>query len=119
VKSFLWLFCILAPLTNASAQSDVLKAPCVQAQMSKLYADTLRYFVPAGNGPAWKAEWSFVVNLDGAPGRSLPAAIGPAIFCECNITTPQSFIHTHSAQPPPLPRPTAHWLRSLAFQFTN
>jgi len=69
VKSFLRLFCILAPLTStASGQDDVLKTPAVQAQMRKLYADALQSFVPTTNGLTRKTELSFTVSADGAPG---------------------------------------------------
>ena len=69
MKSFLRLFCILAPLTSAaSSQDNVLKTPAVQAQMSKLYADALMSFVPTTNGLTRKAELSFTLSADGAPG---------------------------------------------------
>lgn len=102
MKSFLWLFCILAPLTNASAQSDILKAPCVQAQMSKLYADALRYFVPAGNGLAWKAERSFVVNLDGAPGPITSSGDWARDFLRVQQHD-SAIIHTHPFGTAPSP----------------
>jgi len=70
VKSFLRLFCILAPLTiRASGQDDVLKTPAVQARMSKLYADALQSFVPTTNGLTRKTELSFTLSADRAPGR--------------------------------------------------
>ena len=69
MKNFLRVCCILALFTSAAfAQDQALNMGAVQAQMSKLYEDALRTFVPTTNGSTRKAELSFTVNADGTPG---------------------------------------------------
>jgi hypothetical protein len=95
VKNFLRLCRIVALLTSAAfAQDQALKMRAVQAQMSKLYEDALRTFVPTTNGSTRKAELSFTVKADGTPGPITSSGAWARNFLRVQQND-TAIVHTH------------------------